>query len=148
MNPFFVAVRAAAVTLVACIALTFLLAQSGVLSLGGRDWTVLDFGESRASQLMRLPGLLRNEVTGGSQEVLPARTALSRHARVPPKGSPGASVPRNPTTTRKCVRMEAWGDVCVYSNLCLGDGRLKIITEDVSMEGVTAGGGALHWGGW
>ena len=27
-----------------------------------------------------------------------------------------------PYTVKKCTRMEAWGDVCVYENVCFGSG--------------------------
>jgi hypothetical protein len=41
-------------------------------------------------------------------------------------GTPGPAL-----SSRRCRRMEAWGDVCVYKNICIGDGRLKYFVEKV-----------------
>ena len=40
-------------------------------------------------------------------------------------------------TVQKCVRMAPWGDICVYHNVCFGQGKLKrVMREGENQEDV------------
>jgi hypothetical protein len=68
----------------------------------------------------------------------PPLQRLLRKASVTLQQQPAAT-PAPPFTSRKCVRMEAWGDLCVYKNLCVGGGRLKAVVPDADRTEVSAG---------
>ena len=37
-------------------------------------------------------------------------------------------------TVQKCVRMAPWGDICVYHNVCFGQGKLKRVVREGENE--------------
>jgi hypothetical protein len=65
-------------------------------------------------------------LTGRTRVPAPKDAADAAAAPQATVGTPGPAL-----SSRRCRRMEAWGDVCVYKNICMGDGRLKYFVEKV-----------------
>jgi hypothetical protein len=155
-----VAGAAVGLSLVACVGVTLLVMQPSWTSDGSvsLSWAT---GPSPATfPLHRLPALLANASAAAGARHAPAplqRLGASpgqltlgpvsgyralRDEGAEPElvaGEHGEATPPEVLTTQKCVRMEAWGDVCVYSNVCFGDGRLKMMTYDNDRTGLGSG---------
>jgi hypothetical protein len=153
-----VATASVVCTLVACVGVTLLLGDvsrptSLFTSLPGL-WTV--WGRVRpstsSSQLDRLPNLVREWNSTGSSAPSRLHTPgmLQRHRKPPGVAAATAGAapdlegvgPLGPgpvPSSHSCSRMEAWGDVCVYKNVCFGDQRLKYMTVDGPSGDVAAG---------
>ena len=153
---------AVALTVVACLGFTALLADTSWSRGSLVQFLATDKEGPRggAATLARLPSLLlhwNNGTTGPqglSQQHSPA--PLQRHrsivapltlgpgARLDPAGGPGdgsgspADASGGVLSTMRCSRMEAWGDVCVYKDVCFGDGKLKFITANQDRVGLGA----------
>jgi hypothetical protein len=76
----------------------------------------------------------------GTRRVPAPKDAADTTAAQATVGTPGPAL-----SSRRCRRMEAWGDVCVYKNICMGDGRLKFFVEKVESPEMQAGECLHFW---
>ncbi len=124
-----VAALSVAGTLAVCVLVSVLMAsKTGTDSVFG---AALRF-RGTTDTVRRLP--LQAGGRGGGQAAAASQPSSTATA------TPAAAVPgtaRQPhgadsdvkDTVQRCSRMEAWGDVCVYENICYGNGRLKFVTS-------------------
>jgi hypothetical protein len=137
MSSWRVASAAAVATLACCIGVTLLLANSSWLR--GHASLLVEApvaAVAAMAEVVRRPGppIDRESVPLARTRVPAPKDAADAAAAQATVGTPGPAL-----SSRRCSRMEAWGDVCVYKNICMGDGHLKYFVERVQSPEMRAG---------
>lgn len=116
---------------------------AALLARGLRRLRSREFPAQPAAPLPAMPcplqvvndGMIDGHAQHRSNEASQAADEAPRRAAS--SGTTSSTAPKDPVTTWKCYRMGAWGDVCVYNNICF-DGSFWTFLDPTS-ENVNLG---------